>query len=121
MSILTQKSGPVLLFEIGESLSDAYGSDCPLHAGLYEYKSIENSVRRRSDPCIKTAKCILVKITDSKTKPLLFGYVYRSPASFQEWPDKFINMMDKAIRKNAIFYFHAIPTLILSNLLLGII
>ena len=64
------------------------------------HKSIENRVRRRSDLEIKTIECIWVEITDSKAKPLLVRYVYRNPASSQEWSDQFINMMDKVAESN---------------------
>ena len=74
----------------------------PLQTGLalYVHKSIENRIRRRSDLEIKTRECIWVEITDSKTKPLLVGYVYRNPAWSQEWSDEFINMMDKVTENN---------------------
>ena len=39
---------------------------------------------------------LYIKITDSKSIPFLVGY-----ASFQEWPNKFTNMMDKARESNA--------------------
>ena len=77
-------------------------SNYPLHTGLalYVHKSIENRLRRRSDLKIKTIECIWVKLTDSKTKPLLVGYVHRNPASSREWCDEFINMMDKVTENN---------------------
>ena len=102
VSLLMQKSTPVHLFGISESRLDARitnnlisltdyavlrrDSNYPLHTGLalYIHKSIENRVRRRSDLEIKTIECIWVEITDSKTIPLLVGYVYRKPASSQE-------------------------------------
>ena len=75
----------------------------PLHRGLalYVHKSIENSVRLRIDPEIEATECTWIKITDSKTKPLLVGYVYRNPASSQGWSDDFINMMDKVTESSA--------------------
>ena len=112
MSLLMQKSTPVHLFGISESRLDTRitnnlisvadyavlrrDSNYPLRTSLAlnVHKSIENRVRRRSDLEIKTIECIWVKITDSKTKPLLVGYVYRYPASSQEWSDEFINMME---------------------------
>ena len=79
-------------------------SNYPLHKGLalYVHKSIGNRVRRRSDleKNKQTIECIWVQITDSKTKTLLVGYVYRNPASSQEWSDDFINMMDKVTENN---------------------
>ena len=74
-----------------------------MHTGLalYVHKSTENSVRCRSDLEIEATECIWVKINDSKTKPLLVGYVYRNPASSQGWPDDFISMMDKVTECNA--------------------
>ena len=77
-------------------------SNYPLHTGLalYVHKSIENRVRRRSDLKIRTIECIWVEITDSRTKPVLVGYVYRNSASSQEWSDEFINMMDKVTENN---------------------
>ena len=69
---------------------------------LYVHKSIENRVSRRSDLEIKTIECIWIEITDSKTKPVLVGYVHRNPASSQEWSDEFINMMDKVTENNEI-------------------
>ena len=78
-------------------------NDYPLHPGLalYVHKSIENSVRRRSDHEKEAIECIWVKITDSKTKLLLVRYVQRNPASSQVWRDVFINMMDKIMESNA--------------------
>ena len=102
-----QKSAPVHLFGFSESGLDARitnnlismtdyavlrrDSNYPLHTGLalYVHKSIENRVRRRSDLEIKTIEYIWVEQTDSKTKPLLVGYVHRNPASSQEWSDEF--------------------------------
>ena len=74
-----------------------------MHTGLalYVHKSIENSVRRRLDLEIEAIECIWVEINDSKTKPLLVGYVYRNPASSQGWPDDFISMMDNVTECNA--------------------
>ena len=113
MSLLIQKSEQVHLFGIGESRLDAcitnnlisltdYAVLCcdsnyclPTGRALYIHKSVENRVRRRSDLEIKTTECIWVEITDSKTKPLPVGYVYRHPASSQERCDEVINMMDK--------------------------
>ena len=125
VSLLMQKLAPVHLFGISESRLDARITDnlisindytvlCrdsgyPLHTSLalYIHKSIENSVRRRLDLEIEAIECIWVEINDSKTKPLLVGYVYRNPASSQGWPDDFISMMDKVTECNA------------NNLLLG--
>ena len=105
MSLLMQKSAPVHLFGISESRLDAcitnnlisvtdyavlrHDSNYPLHTGLalYVHKSIENRVRPRSDLEIKTREWIWVEITDSKTKLLLVGYVYRNPVSSQKWCD----------------------------------
>ena len=120
-----QKLAPVHLFGISESRLDARITDnlisindytvlrrdsgYPLHTGLalYVHKSIENSFRRRLDLEIEAIECIWVEINDSKTKPLLVGYVHRNPASSQGWPDDFISMMDKVTECNA------------NNLLLG--
>ena len=125
VSLLTQKMTPVHLFEISESRLDAQITDnlisindytvlrrdsgYPLHTGLalYVHKSIENSVRRRLDLEIEAIECIWVEVNDSKTKPLLVGYVYKNPAASQGWPDDFINMMDTVTECNA------------NNLLLG--
>ena len=78
-------------------------SGYPLHTGLalYVHKSIENSVRRRLDLETEAIECIWIEIKDSKTKPLLVGYVYRNPAASQGWPDDFITMMDKVTDCNA--------------------
>ena len=102
-----QKLAPVHLFGISESRLDARITDnlisindytvlrrdsrYPLHTGLalYVHRSIENSVRRKLD------LDIWVEINDSKTKPLLVGYVYRNTASSKGWPDDFISMVDK--------------------------
>ena len=88
-----QKLAPVHLFGFSESRLDAkitenlisiknyivlrLDNDYPLHSGLalYGHKCIENGVRRRLDLQIETIKCIWIEITDSKTKPLLVGYV----------------------------------------------
>ena len=120
-----QKLAPIHLFGISESRLDARITDnlisindytvlrrdsgYPLHTGLalYVHKSIENSVRRRLDLETEAIECIWVEINDSKTKPLLVGYVYRNPASSQGWPDDFISMMDNVTECNA------------NNLLLG--
>ena len=125
VSLLMQKLAPIHLFGISESRLDARITDNlisindytvlrrdsghPLHTGLalYVHKSIENSVRRRLDLETEAIECIWVEINDSKTKPLLVGYVYRNPASSQGWPDDFISMMDKVTECNA------------NNLLLG--
>ena len=55
-------------------------SDYPLHTGLalYVNRSIENRVRHE----IEETECIWIEISDSETKPLLVGYVYRNLASF---------------------------------------
>ena len=108
VSLLMQKLAPVYLFGISESRFDAritnnlisindytvlrHDSGYPLHTDLvlYVHKSIENSVRRRLDPETEAIECILVEIEDSKTKPLLVGYMYRNPASSQGWPDDFL-------------------------------
>ena len=113
-----QKFAPVHIFGICESRLDARitdnlisvtdnavlrrDSNYPLHTvpALYIHKSIENRVRRRSDLETETIECIWVEITDSKTKPLFVRYVYRNPASSLEWPDEFINMMDKVTENN---------------------
>ena len=50
---------------------------------------------------IEAIECIWVAINDSKTKPLLVGYVYRNPASSQGWSDALISMMDKVTESNA--------------------
>ena len=118
VSLLMQKSTPVHLFGISESRLEARitnniisvtdytdlrrDSNYPLHTGLalYVHKSLENRVRRRSDLEINTIECTWVEITDSKTKPLLVGYVYRNPASPQEWSHEFINTMDKVMENN---------------------
>ena len=112
-----QQSAPVHLFGITESRLDAriannlfsvtdyavlrHDSNYTLcvHT-LYVHKSIENRVRHRSDLEIKTLEFIWVEITDSKTKPLLVGYVYRNPASSQVWSDDFLNMTDKVTENN---------------------
>ena len=114
-----QKLAPVHLFGISESRLDGRITDnlisindytvlrrdsrYPLHTGLalYVHKSIENSVRRRLDLETEAIECIWVEIKDSKTKPLLVGYVYRNPASSQGWPGDFISMMDKVTEHNA--------------------
>ena len=91
-----QKLAPVHLFGISESSEsrlDARISDnsisindytvlrrdsgYPLHTALalYVHKSMENSVRRRLDLETEAIECIWVEIKDSKTKPLLVGYV----------------------------------------------
>ena len=119
VSLLMQKLAPVHLFGISESRLDGRITDnlisiidytvlrrdsgYPLHTGLalYVHKSIENSVRRRLDLETEAIECIWVEIKDSKTKPLLVGYVYRNPASSQGWPDDFISMMDKVTECNA--------------------
>ena len=114
-----QKLAPVHLFGISESRLDAQITDnlisvndytvlrrysgYPLHTGLAlcVYTSIENSVRRRLDLETEAIECIWVEIKDSKTKPLLVGYVCRNPASSQGWPDDFISVMDKVTECNA--------------------
>ena len=119
VSLLMQKLAPVHLFGISESRLDDRITDnlisindytvlrrdsgYPLHTGLalYVHKSIENSVRRRLDLETEAIECIWVEIKDSKTKPLLVGYVYRNPASSQGWPDDFISLMDKVTECNA--------------------
>ena len=66
-------------------------SDYPLHKGLalHVNKSVENSVKRRLDLEIEAIECIWIEITDSETKPLFVGYVYKNPASPQGWhPDR---------------------------------
>ena len=123
VSLLMQKLAPVHLFGISESRLDDRVTDnlisindCtvlrrdsgyPLHTGLalYVHKSIENSVRRRLDLETEAIEYIWVEIKDSKTKPLLVGYVYRNPASSQGWPDDFISLMDKVTECNANIYF----------------
>ena len=97
---------PLLAISLSLSLSLSvlrHDSGYPLHTGLalYVHKSIENSVRRRLDLETEAIECIWVEINDSKTKPLLVGYVYRNPASSQGWPDDFISMMDKVTECNA--------------------
>ena len=119
MPLLIQKLAPVHLFGISESRLDARITDNfisindytvlrrdnsnPLHTSLalYVHKSIENNVRHRLDLEIEAIDCIWVEINESKTKPLLVGYVYRNPASSQEWPDDFISMMDKVTERKA--------------------
>ena len=123
VSLLTQKLAHVHLFGISESRLDARiidnlisindytvlrrDSGYPLHTGLalYVHKSIENSFRRRLDLEIEAIECIWVEINDSKTKPLLAGYVYRNFTSSQGWPEDFISVMDKVTECNAKFYF----------------
>ena len=72
-------------------------SGYPLHTGLalYVNESKEISVSHRTALEIEAIECIWVEINDSKTKPLLVGYVYRNPASSQGWPDDFICILDK--------------------------
>ena len=111
-----QKLAPVHLFGIRDSRLDARITDNLISIidytvlrrdsgypclALYVHKSIENSVRRRLDLETEAIECIWVEIKDSKTKPLLVGYVYRNPASSQGWPDDFISMMDKITEYNA--------------------
>ena len=55
----------------------------------------------RLDLETEAIECFWVEINDSKPKPLLVGYVYRNPASSQEWPDNFVSMMDKVTECNA--------------------
>ena len=63
-------------------------------------QSTGNSMGHRADIEMEAIECIWVVLTISKTKPSYLGCLCRNPASSHEWPEKFINMMDKATENN---------------------
>lgn len=62
---------------------------------VYIHYSVKHITRRRRDLETCDVECIWIEIKQSKSLPLLVGFLYRNPAATFEWYDNFVHMIDK--------------------------
>lgn len=62
--------------------------------GLYIHQSLVNVVKHRHDLESPNIECLWLEVRPHKNTPILVGFIYRNPASNNNWFDDYVEMMD---------------------------
>jgi len=63
--------------------------------GAYVHHSLSNFTKRRLDLELSSIECLWLEIRSTLSPPFLVGFIYRNPASHNNWFDDFEQMMDR--------------------------